>query len=154
LAEPGWVVPVPASRLWEIWPKAQHYIEAALAYGDGCSIGQVKEWLSGRDAQLLVVGDKLAESGMPVNVTGAMVTQFHPKPRGVTVNIVAFGADRLSETLPYLETIEYVLKASGADWIETRAVRGRMGWIRALRKHGYAPADTGDDGEIILRKAL
>jgi len=149
-----WVVPVQTSRLWEVWPKAQHYIEAALAYGDGCSIGQVKEWLANCDAQLLVVGDKLGESGMPVNVTGAMVTQFHPKRQGVTVNIVAFGADKLSETLPYLETIEYVLRASGADFIETRATRGRRGWIRALRKHGYAPSDTDGDGDLILRKAL
>ena len=154
MAEPL-VYPVHSRDVWKVWPKAIWHIGRALLWDGPGAINKAEEWLSDARAQLIVYGSpRDLATGYPQTVDAAMMTQVRGRGADAHLFIWAFGANRLSEVLPFLSTVEAIAKRKGCKRVETRAVEGRRGWERILSSRGYEAIGKTAEGTTILSRKL
>jgi hypothetical protein len=116
---------VPASAVPSLWPRAQGFIERALAEGDGHLLAEdVLAALQRREMQLWVLRrDDL--------LVGALITEIVRWPRRTVCRLVLAGAEDglREEWLPCRGLLERWARAEGCTSIE---IYGRPGWARIV----------------------
>lgn len=132
--------PTPVPDVPAIWPKIRPYIVRALTRGDGwwteeelyeyASIGQMAVWQ-------IKDGDR---------IIGVCMAEVEDWPSGKRVATIAcFSADDGSTIDRHLAEVEAWARMKAAHELQ---MRGREGWKRRLKPHGYELC------MVTLRKAL
>ncbi len=128
---------VPAA---EHWPVVRPWIETACTKGDGWwTIDALEDLISDGRAVVWV----LASNGVPI--AGVVTTICDWDGRKVAEIIITGGEGILEHAPEHFGQIDIWAKAHGASEI---VMRGRRGWARALKPHGY------EEIAVTMRKAL
>lgn len=122
------------------WPAVRPWIENACTKGDGWwTIGALENLLADGKAALWVLSD---DTG-PI---AAVVTTICDWDGDKVAEIVITGGEGILENAPeHFGKIDAWARALGAVEI---VMRGRRGWARALKPHGY------EEIAVTMRKAL
>jgi len=118
------LVPVPASRLKQMWPYLSEWVDRARRENHApVSLDAIKAKIAARDMQL-----------WGVRVDGATVGAVVTEVYGSTCAMPYVAGRNLSEWLHLLSTVEAWAKANGCTRLEGN---GRVGWERALKRQGW-----------------
>lgn len=125
---------VPADAVERVWTKAEPLLAKAVERSSGryTEIDILHELLTGRLGLWLVL-----EGAEPI---AAMTSMIELYPRKKVLVLDWAGGERLEEWLPLAhEVFTRYAKANGCTEAQCR---GRKGWERVLRTHGFTPDFT------------
>lgn len=119
-----------------VWPKASHWIKAALERGDMGTFSSVEtDVLAGRALLWLVWNDPHLE--------GAAITQIEKTESSKVCTIVACGGDAMRSWVHLIADLEGYARQQGCT---VSRIAGRFGWQRILPDYRTA--------KVILEKRL
>ena len=138
-------VPVPVDLVGSTWPTLTAWVEAACRRGDrSWTPGDARELCEAGRAGLWLVIDPDGKA------RGFGVTAIERWPDRSKVGVVVMaGGVTGRQWIPLIADLEHWARAHGA---RAMVVRGRLGWIKALRD--YRVAELGENNTVTLTKDL
>ncbi len=125
------LIPVKSENLPAFWPEVEDWVQDAA---DVTGVRTAKQWrekIAERDAQLWVVTDGVA-------ATGVIITEIYDTAAGLTIGMPICGGD-IKDVASVLLVIEVWAKELGAVRLEGC---GRPGWEKALKPFGWSKLAT------------
>lgn len=134
------LIPVLSLHVESNWHFAEPWVRQACEEGALIETpGSWKERCLARTAQLWLIRDQ-------EQAVGAAITEIYDTPKGLTCAVPAVSAVSLEHALvPLFDTIEQWARAEGCARMEGF---GRLGWVRALRPHGWRPVSAVIEKDI------
>jgi hypothetical protein len=127
------IYPVPAELVHDLWPAIEIHVERAMKHHPFMQAEDVLTLLYHGSLQLFVATEDR-------KVAGFAVMEVIQYPSRKVANVLACGGERGFLSVAVHELLS-VLKAWAAEQgADTFALTGRPGWVRALKKQGFASA--------------
>lgn len=125
------LLPVPAPEVEAKWHFAEPWVRSAVdEYALLETVESYKARCLDRSAQLWLIVDQ-------DQVVGCGITEIYGTPKGLTCAVPVLAAVSMGAHLvPLMDTVEAWARAEGCVRLQGY---GRLGWVRALKPHGWRP---------------
>lgn len=123
--------PVPSCEVEAKWHFAEPWVRSAVdEYALLETVESYKARCLDRSAQLWLIADQ-------DQVVGCGITEIYPTNKGMTCAVPVLAAASFEDALtPLFGTLEQWAREQGCVRLQGY---GRMGWVRALKPHGWRP---------------
>jgi len=124
-------IAVPKELLNETWPFVLRFIQEPLLHEQGdLTPEKVYNYIEDGTFILLVCVDK-------GNIKAALTLEVIQKPTARIMNLVTTGGTEIDAWQDVMsDTVDIIAKENNCNFIHTR---GRLGWLKQLKRNGYKP---------------